>query len=315
MLRFRPALTACGWLLLAALSSTSASATTLSVAVRSPATSDPSSIESVGDIDDIAELNPNLTPVEVGIGFRSITSVFVDARNGVLKGYAGFDRQTATDDPSAAPYSYAMGTLGAAGYLTGSGSAPVSVTIALSFDGSFAATAGSPYLNFLGTLVGGSTNSPTYISQISFYDDGEGVMVEEIAQQTITNGNITTESPYAGATPTVFSATRELLAGEVRITFDALPGELISFGASLYGVAVAEIDEDTGGYLPSSGAVDFRHTGMLSIYVPQGYGFESDASLLQNVVQQVPEPATWLSMLVGLGLLGFTARRGALPGG
>lgn len=315
MLRFRPALTACGWLLLAALSSTSASATTLSVAVRSPATSDPSSIESVGDIDDIAELNPNLTPVEVGIGFTSITSVFVDARNGVLKGYAGFDRQTATDDPSAAPYSYAMGTLGAAGYLTGSGSAPVSVTIALSFDGSFAATAGSPYLNFLGTLVGGSTNSPTYISQISFYDDGEGVMVEEIAQQTITNGNITTESPYAGATPTVFSATRELLAGEVRITFDALPGELISFGASLYGVAVAEIDEDTGGYLPSSGAVDFRHTGMLSIYMPQGYGFESDASLLQNVVQQVPEPATWLSMLVGLGLLGFTARRGALPGG
>ncbi len=312
MLRFRPALTACGWLLLAALSSTSASAVTLSAAVRSPATSDPSSVESVGGIDDIAELNPNLAPVEVGVGFTSVTSVFVDARNGILKGYAGFDRQTASDDPTAAPFSYVMGTLGAAGYLIGSGSAPVSVTIALTFDGSFAATAGSPSLNFLGTLLGGSTSGPTYTSQISFYDDGEGVMVEELAQQTITAGNITTDSPYAGATPTVFSATRELLAGEVRITFDALPGELISFGASLYGIAVAEFDEDSGAYLPSSGAVDFLHTGTLSIYVPQGYGFESDAALLQNVVQQVPEPATWLSMLVGLGLLGFTARRGAL---
>ena len=312
MLRFRPALTACGWLLLAALSSTSASAAALSAAARSHVTSDPSSVEYVGGIDDIAELNPNPAPVEVGVGFTSVTSVFVDARNGILKGYAGFDRQTASDDPNAAPFSYAMGTLGAAGYLTGSGSSPVSVTIALSFDGSFAATAGSPFLNLLGTLVGGSTSGPSYVSQISFYDDGEGVMVEELAQQTITDGNITTESPYAGATPTVFSATRELLAGEVRITFDALPGELISFGASLYGIAVAELDEDSGAYLPSSGAVDFLHTGTLDIYVPQGYGFESDAALLQNVVQQVPEPATWLSMLVGLGLLGFTARRGAL---
>jgi hypothetical protein len=305
--RLRQYLGGVGLLVAALCATTLAGAATdinVGAASRGPSTATEGSIESVGVANGLVELNPSGQSVLVERGYLSTTRISVDGVNGLIKGYAGIEAGSAIAG-GYAPSSGVYGLYTFAAPLSGAGTEAVPIVVELNFDAAFHATAGSPVLHLVGTVAAGGADN-IYSSTLSFWQAGVGgdVLVETYAEDG--NGN-----PYAGATPTVLSSSADSLAGIARVSFSAKPGEIIAFSIGLMGTAMAGWDGSSG-WLPSTGSVDFLHTGALSILLPQGYGLDSDLPLLQNVVQVVPEPASLLLMGLGLGVLLLRRRRDAL---
>ena len=171
----------------------------------------------------------------------------------------------------------------------------------LNFDGSFSNIQGKPLLQLIGDLqvisvpLGGKPLPgipTTFHSQLSFatFDGGKTVHPDQVG---------------TGSTaPQVVSSDPSYLVGVARASFDAMPGSLITLGATVAGYANPEF-----GVTPSAGAVDFLHTGGLQLFLPAGYSFSGTDPLLNNIVTNVPEPETYALFLAGLGMLTFIGRR------
>lgn len=55
---------------------------------------------------------------------------------------------------------------------------------------------------------------------------------------------------------------------------------------------------------------DYSHTASLNLTVPKGVSWTSRSGLfLIDAVSSVPEPSTWMTMMLGLGTVGFAMRR------
>jgi hypothetical protein len=184
----------------------------------------------------------------------------------------------------------------AAPLLGGGGAAEVPITVQLSFDGAFHHLSGDPMMVLLGTMSAGTHRGGMYGSSLTFWQAAGGsVRVERSSLSS-------TGEAFAGAQPLVQSQTAEHLAGVARVSFMARPGDVVGFSGALLGSVTAAYDANQH-WQPSSGTVDFLNTGRLSILLPQGYSLDSEAPLLRNVVQTVPEPGSWALMGAGLALL------------
>lgn len=159
---------------------------------------------------------------------------------------------------------------------------PVPVTFKLDVRGNFA--------GFLSTMT-----STSFLlvkgtkSQVDFAWDG----------RLGPNGSIDATATTLG-TVTDLSVDPGQLHGLLSVTVAVKSGDAISVIGSALSKAAA------GPY--ASATADFDHTATLSIEVPDGYTFTSNSGVLLSV----PEPATWLSMMAGLGLLAMAVagRRG-----
>ncbi len=84
---------------------------------------------------------------------------------------------------------------------------------------------------------------------------------------------------------------------ELEIDLLAAPGDMFVIGAALE----AEVDGSTGNFA----SLNALNTGLLSVSLPEGLGFESESGVfLTAVVPLPPALALMLSALVGLGLSG-----------
>lgn len=265
-------------------------------AVRTPSTPTENSFEVKGVSNGLVELNPTGAKVASERGFESVTRVSVDGNLGLIKGSTSLnlDRQLGQGSPvtavSTGMFAFAAPLLG------GGGAAEVPITVQLSFDGSFHHLSGDPMMMLLGSMSAGTHRGGIYSSSLTFWQAAGGpVRVERASVDA--KGEL-----FDGARPLLLSQTAEHLAGVARVSFMARPGDVIAFTGSLLGSVTAAYGPDQQ-WLPSSGTVDFLNTGRLSILMPQGYSLDSEAPLLRNVVQTVPEPGSWLLMGSGLALL------------
>ncbi len=265
-------------------------------AVRTPSTPAENSFEVKGVSNGLVELNPSGAKVLSERGFESVTRVSVDGNLGLIKGSTSLnlDRQLDSGSPVTA-VSTGMFVF-AAPLLGGGGAAEVPITVQLSFDGAFHHLSGDPMMVLLGTMSAGTHRGGMYGSSLTFWQAAGGpVRVERSSLNS-------TGEAFAGAQPLVQSQTAEHLAGVARVSFMARPGDVVGFSGALLGSVTAAYDANQH-WQPSSGTVDFLNTGRLSILLPQGYSLDSEAPLLRNVVQTVPEPGSWALMGAGLALL------------
>lgn len=119
--------------------------------------------------------------------------------------------------------------------------------------------------------------------------------------------NISSDRPHLpiertlDARANVTSNAINVFGVELEVDVLAAPGDMFVIGAALE----AEVDGATGTFA----SLNALNTGLLSVSLPQGLGFESDSGVfLTAVVPLPPGLALLLSALVGLGL---TGRRGA----
>ncbi|MEQ8662792.1 MAG: hypothetical protein RLW62_18420 [Gammaproteobacteria bacterium] len=256
------------------------------------------------------DLNPDRTPVVSDVGFTSVTSVRVDGDSGVIGGYAGFD----LDDDLLLPAGTAIGSA-ASGILSldatvsGVGSEPATLALALAFDGSFLPVDGQPTLLLTGNLSltvlpADPFDGTLYQSQLSFelsLADGD------YAPQTIFTGVRSAlfdeggPLPWDGATHSVAALTNANLAGTVMLEVPVMPGDRIILSALLSGIAgPAPGDTPPADGLDvraSAGAVDFSHTGVLAVTLPAGFALTGDDPLIAGIVTTTPVPlpgTAWL---------------------
>ena len=287
--------------------------------------------ESVSDGSTVS-INPALDTITLANGMRTTASASVDTTQGIIRGYAGFalDSPVSLNLATDAVGASGSGTLSLLGALAGPGipQAPgrVNVTVEFRFDGAFLRQAGIPSLTLDGNLSVTRIDSlvPTsgtiYQSHQSFLQtalnnaNGSVSSLFEGRQSPLGGGPA---SGYAGASAQVFSATAADLDAVVRLSFAASVGDMLMISAMAAGTATPEpdpADDATDGRVSvfaSAGAVDFRNTGRLSVFLPAGYSLAGSDPLLDNVVftTPVPEPsAVWL-MLAGVVLLGGLMRR------
>lgn len=294
----RGPLRALGLLFLSAVLATPAAwalGISVGAAARSPSDATDASLESQGVYDGVVALNPLGQTVYSDRGFQSVTRVSVDGSLGLIRGATSLSLDRALDAGSPVTAA-ASGAFVYAAPLLGSGTAEIPVTVQLAFDGAFRNVTGDPMLILNGTMAAGTRRSGIFSSGLTFWQ-APGSPVELEQQGTDEQGN-----DAANAIPLVLSQTADHLAGVARVSFLARPGEVISFSGLLLGSVTGGVDAQ-GNWQPSSGTVDFLNTGRLSILLPQGYSLDSEAPLLRNVVQTVPEPGSWALMGAGLALL------------
>jgi hypothetical protein len=111
------------------------------------------------------------------------------------------------------------------------------------------------------------------------------------------------ELPFPAGTPVVFSDTRDHLSGRVLVPLTVTPG------VSLYvsGTMVA-LHSAIGLSGEVEGATDAFGTGRISFIVPDGYSLVGEDGAFSALLP-VPEPGTYVLMIVGLALVGCAARR------
>ena len=86
-----------------------------------------------------------------------------------------------------------------------------------------------------------------------------------------------------------------------------------TYGQSFYliGLLGTGVMNNGSSISPATTTFDFSHTGLLNqIVLPQGASL-SDASGASYNIAAVPEPAEWLTLVAGLGLVGWANRRRA----
>ncbi|MBT0963679.1 hypothetical protein [Denitromonas iodatirespirans] len=291
--------------------------------VRGPSTAaaDASEIQTLAT--GLIDLNPSRTPVSTVHGYDSITSISVDADNGIIKGYAEFDLPSDSSLPLSATIGSAVqGSLHSPLTFIG-GTGPQTVTAELRFDGSFAALRGLPTFSLTGNITATSfTTAPftqsLYQSQLSFLmsavTPNYAPEVLMLGHESQTAGGVTTDTPfYAGATQVAVSSSAAALDAIVRLSFDVMPGLAYNINSFVNGLVTAEPGSQQtsthGDLLSSAGVLDFSHTARLALYVPQGVTVVGDSLVNQIVVTAVPEPQAAGMLLAGLLTLGAIVRR------
>ncbi|MPZ47002.1 MAG: PEP-CTERM sorting domain-containing protein [Betaproteobacteria bacterium] len=164
-----------------------------------------------------------------------------------------------------------------------------------------------------------STNSSTLVSARYTYtwmaaNGGSGVT------ESFSHTPDTFVTPFAA--PGTYNADIDNpLAGEYRHGFDNIRLH-IDFPYNVFGGALIGVDariESFSAALDGAAAGDWFNSAVLDLTLPEGY-FIADGSgnpLALNWdgtggVTAIPEPETYLLLLVGLGLLGYIARRPGL---
>lgn len=279
---------------------------------RSPSGSDPASSEVLAVRDQPVWLNQAGNIVHVDGGWSSLTQIYMDPTAGVIKGLAGIDLPQPVALTDNAIGSAAIGTLGGMATLIGQGSTPVDVTFELAFDGRFQLTSGAPYLGLTGSIFAMSSSGASSSSTLSFLTSGDiakptHIQVEKYQSYLpVTTGGQTTYEPDPVTVPTVISAVPDLLSGVVRAHLLMMPGQTVSVGGTLTGIAYATGDTQ---FDPGAGLVNFLDTGTLRIVVPEGYSLTSTDPMFARVTTAVPEPASWQCLLTGLFTLGVMGVR------
>lgn len=167
----------------------------------------------------------------------------------------------------------------------GAAAAPAATTFSLDVRGNFAGFY-SHMTNTSFLMVNGIK------SQVAFAWDG----------RLGPNGAVDATATTLG-TVTHLSVDPGQLHAVLEVTVMVTPGTAVSVLGSAISTAAA------GPY--ASATSDFDHTATLSIHVPAGYTFASQSGVLLSV----PEPATWLSMFAGLGMIAAALRRRHGDGG
>jgi len=160
---------------------------------------------------------------------------------------------------------------------------PVPVTIRMAVDGRFAGFY-SHFHSKTFMMSGGGGSLVKSASAEYTWDGNQGPKASPIAVAVAT----TVQSPYRDP-----AELHDLLSFTKLVT----PGVPIYIYANMMSTVTA------GPY--ASGMIDFSHTATLSIEAPAGYTFASESGMLLAV----PEPAQWMAMLAGLGVL--LVRRGS----
>jgi len=160
---------------------------------------------------------------------------------------------------------------------------PVPVTIRMAVDGRFAGF--YSHFNSKTIIMSGGGGSFTKTASAEYtWDGNQGPNASPIAIAVST----AIQSPY-----------RDPAQLEDLLSFT----KMVTPGVPLYVYADMKSTVTAGPY--ASGMIDFSHTATLSIEAPAGYTFTSESGMLLAV----PEPATWVAMLAGLGLIASTSAR------
>lgn len=279
---------------------------------RSPINSDPASSEVQSVLDQPIWLNQAGHIVHVDGGWSSLTQIYMDPTAGVIKGLAGIDLQQPVALSDKGIGSTAIGTIGGMATLVGNGTAPVDVSFELAFDGRFQLTSGAPYLGLTGSIFAMSSSGASSSSTLSFQTSGDianptRIQVEKYQSYLpVTTGGQTSYVPDPVTVPTVISAVPDLVSGVVRAHLLMTPGQTVSLGGTLTGLAYASGDTQ---FEPGAGLVNFLDTGTLRIVLPQGYSLDSRDPMFAKVTSAVPEPETWQCLLTGLFTLGVMGLR------
>lgn len=292
-------------------------------AVRGPSTAAADASETASSNTGIIDLNPAQAVVSTVHGYDSVTSISVDTDNGIIKGYAEFEMANdGTYNIDDTIGSSVFGALSSPVTFIGA-SAPFTVTAELRFNGSFTALDGMPTFTLAGNITASTFTAipftqSIYQSQAVFLMSKATTLYEPVVvltSQATENigGDETVDPAYAGATQEVVSDSADSLEAIVRLSFEVDPTQSYVISSHLLGLATAEPGATPAGstvdLLASAGVVDFSHTGVLSLYVPQGVTVTGDALLQNIVVTAVPEPATYALMLAGVLTVGIARRR------
>lgn len=163
------------------------------------------------------------------------------------------------------------------------GGVAVPVTIRMAVDGRFAGFY-SHFVSKTHLTSGGGGSGVRQASAEYTWDGNQGPNASPIAIAVSTS----VQSPYRDP-----AQLHDLLSFTKLVT----PGVPMYIHAEMTSTVIA------GPY--ASGTIDFSHTAALSIEAPAGYTFTSESGALLAV----PEPATWLAMLAGLGMIVVTFTR------
>lgn len=291
-------------------------------ATRSPATPD-NSQEIVTNAGGVTALNPGRTPVVSQDNYTSVTSVEVDADNGIIRGYSEFDMDADQVLPDGTVIgSTSTGVLSLQG--TAAAAAPFDMTLNLALDGQFIVNDGQPSLLLVGNLnattfsIADPLAGTIFQSQLIFeLTLADGVYSPNTLFTGVQSPLAGSQSPFAGASATVINDVPGDLDAIISLTFSVQPGDSILISSVVSGIATAQPGDgaidDSLDVRASAGAVDFSSSGVLGIVLPEGASIiadtAGDAALLANIVQVQPIPLPAALWLFAPALVAVAGRR------
>lgn len=298
---------------------------------------------------DFLEINPARTWVTNAEGYRHLASLSIDATSGTLRGYAGYQLDTARDivkSPNLIGVEDGSGRSGLIASLVGNlvyqtsvaAADPLAtywVTMELTLDGSLLETSGHPTLSMLGgatiiNLDAADYYSASVDSTFANYnldpaaislDYGPVRTDDEFIVQDAFGTIIESPSRYGLSHHVVYSSMDPLaLQSVMRVTAPVHDGDDLVMISQIAAQATHSFIDDfrtlgdgaTGAVAAASGYVDLSNTATLRIYTPAGLSLGGDLASLSGVVVMaaVPEPSIWMMWLAGLSLTALARRRG-----
>lgn len=274
-------------------------------ATRTPANSAGDDQTSSAENGEIIDLNPSRLPVVTPDGMESVTSMRVDSSTALIQGYVAYDLDQAqsyptTDDAtSAVPGGFiTLDTFLAA---PGNPNAPdtVDITIEIDLTGIFEINTGAPTMILQGDIAL-TTFDPTNPFDGLIYQTTFGFLssaLNDVNNPVSTNFASTVNAllgddpqDFDGGAVIIDSQVLDDLSAKLTLTVPVTLGDsFLLTGFVLGGIGPqpdpADIDpEDPLDVVASSGVIDYSNSANIRILVPEGYAFEGEDPLLDNVV-------------------------------
>lgn len=157
------------------------------------------------------------------------------------------------------------------------------------------------------------TSSTTSLNSLALPLSMDTSQITTVASYVVgTQGAATACASQLGATCPSFNQILGVGAGQA-IQANLTGSFSFTYGQSFYlvGLLGTGVGQNFSTASPATTTFDFSNTGLLNqIVLPQG-AILSDASGTIYSVAAVPEPAEWLTLVAGLGLISLVARRRA----
>jgi hypothetical protein len=237
------------------------------------------------------------------LGFDSITSVFLDSTNGIVRGFLNYNLdQPVTypelpDPDSATGVSLVSGLFYLEGALQGDSNGPIDIVLEMRVGTSMSIQNGEPYFVLgtgLGAFVFSTPVSGNNYSSSNTFSSNPSVPPAEFLQQELT----ATVEPIFDGTPSTYDDTSvELISddfGELqfihRMTVPVQSGDSIYFVGNLIAGLGPELDiadndgSDGVDVLPGEGTIDVSNSALFRILLPEGFSLSGDDPLLDNIV-------------------------------